>query len=71
MSPADIVIKFFGGVTATARATGKCHSAVSMWKTQGEGYVPLEVVRIVLRMSKKKRIPMKAEDLIFGRRWRA
>jgi hypothetical protein len=68
-SPADVVIKAFGGVTACADAIERNKSSVSRWrKALGEGgtggHIPSLVQQAVLREAKARGIKLTAADLI-------
>ncbi len=69
MSPAQKVIKAFGGVRATARALGLNSSSVSRWDAPREkrglsGRVPSVHQAKILRLAKRGGLKIAASDLI-------
>jgi hypothetical protein len=66
LSPAEIVIKSFGGVHATSRAIGRSASAISLWKKK-DGLVPSSILQTVLLKARELNLDLCAEDLILGR----
>jgi hypothetical protein len=68
-TPADRVIKAFGGVRATARVLDISPGAVSRWNSPADkggtaGRVPSARQYDILREAKKRGLDLKAEDLI-------
>lgn len=71
LTPADYVIKQFGGVRATARAIGRTPSSISKWRTriskQGiKGGIPSSVQSVILKQAKKLKLNIQPHDLIGG-----
>lgn len=72
VTPAQIVIDYYGSAGAVARALGVDRSAVSKWRApkekQGsEGYLPARVLRQLMLLAKEQGLPWTAEELILGR----
>ena len=72
LTPAELVIKLFGGVRAAAREIGRNPGAVSRWnssKLKGGtgGMVPSAAQRIILKIAKKKRLKITLEELNYGK----
>lgn len=65
-TPADLVIRVFGGVRAAARACGRDPSTVSRW--QRDGMVPADVQGVFLDLAEALILPIRADDLIMRRR---
>lgn len=65
ISPAECVIRAFGGVNATARAIGVERSAVSRWRERGP--VPTKSLKRVLEKAKELGLSLTSDDLIHGR----
>lgn len=65
LSPAETVIKAFGGIHATARAIGRTPGAISFWRAKGN--VPGGAQKLVLIKARELNLDLSAEDLIFGR----
>lgn len=70
-SPADRVIKAFGGVRETARALSRNPSSVSRWRSSKEdggtgGRVPGPIQGTVLEAAKSRGIALTADDLMPG-----
>lgn len=69
MKPANYVISIFGGVRPLARLLGVDPSVVSRWPAPKErrgqgGLVPSKYQGQLLRLARRKRLPLKAEQLI-------
>lgn len=69
--PADYVIQLFGGVRATARAIGRSHASVILWrhtKAKGgcDGFVPSGAMHIILGLAEERHLNITAEDLLIG-----
>jgi transposase-like protein len=69
VSPADKVIKAFGGVRATARVLGRNASSVSRWRkpvSEGGtgGRVPGGLLSDVLAAAREQGLALSADDLI-------
>lgn len=72
LSPAEYVVRKFGGVNATARAIGRTPGVVSRWnKPRSEGgcggYVPSAAQRLVLKEAKARRLKITPDDLAYGK----
>lgn len=72
LSPAEYVIKTFGGVRATARAIGRDKSSVSVWRASKDkkgtgGLIPHKAQALILKVAREKNLDITAEDLIVGR----
>lgn len=72
LSPADYVIKAFGGVRATARAIGRDKSSVSVWRQPRSkkgtgGLIPHKAQPLVLRAAQDRGLDITPNDLIIGR----
>jgi hypothetical protein len=74
LTPADLVIRRFGGVRPLARELGKNPSTVSLWTSRHQGKIPNRSangdpkgthVRL-LELAKRKSIPLTADELING-----
>ena len=65
ISPAECVIRAFGGVRSTARAIGVEPSAVSRWRKRGP--IPTGSLLIVLEKAKELGLDITSDDLIHGR----
>jgi len=73
VSPAEWVIRCFGGVRATARALGRSPGTVVKWRQPKEqrgtgGEVPRGVQRIILELARTKKLDITPNDLMFGRK---
>ena len=64
-NPAEVVIKTFGGVRATARALQLTAGAVSRW--QETGSVPGRHHRKLIAMTARRKNPLTPTDLVLGR----
>ena len=60
-SPAACVVRFYGGVGATAKALGRAESSVSAW--EGRGTVPQELWPKILDTS-----TLTVRTLLYGKR---
>jgi hypothetical protein len=72
MTPAEYVIKIFGGVRAAAKAIGRDPSTVCSWKRPKsrkgcDGDVPGNLHRRILLIASQRDLDLTSEDLIFGR----
>lgn len=72
LSPAEYVIRVFGGVRATARAIGRSPASVSKWRTgrtrRGTGgRVPSVAAAIILGVAKDRGLDITPYDLLCGR----
>lgn len=72
MNPAEYCIKIFGGVRATARALKRSPSTVSKWRKSRKdggtgGQIPTMVQPKVLKIAAERKLPITANDLIYGR----
>ena len=73
LTPAEFVIRTFGGVRATARAVGRSQPSVSAWrrpkaKKGTGGSIPGALFIVILGIAKSRRMDIGASDLIHGRR---
>lgn len=73
LTPAEVVIRAFGGVNKTARAIGRNGGAVCRWRKPKEergtnGRIPSEAQGLILQAARRLKIKITAEDLIHGRR---
>lgn len=71
-SPAEHVIRVFGGVRATARAIGRAHTAVVLWrkpKAEGGtgGKIPNAAITVIADLARRQKLDITADDLIYGR----
>lgn len=67
LTPAEYVIKTFGGVRATARAIEYTPEAISKWRYQGKGRVPTSAQELILDKADEMGLDIKPRDLIYGR----
>lgn len=67
LSPAEYVIKVFGGVRKTAAALGYVPSAISKWRWQGGGNIPTVAQELIYDIAREQGLDITAEDLIKGR----
>lgn len=72
LTPAQYVVKTFGGVRKTARAIGIEPSAVCRWrqpkaKNGTDGLIPTVSQQRVLVAARMMKLDITAEDLIIGR----
>ena len=65
ISPVEVVLDAFGGVTAVARIVNRHPSAVSKWQQRGR--VPNACQPDLLAEARRQGIALEAEDLILGR----
>lgn len=65
-TPAELVIKKFGGVSALADALGIRAASVSYWLTRGKGRIPSAKQVDILRAAHKRNIHLTAHDLVLG-----
>lgn len=71
MSPAQYVVKIFGGVRETARLLNRSPSSVTRWnRYRGTGstygQIPIKVRKTILEIAAKKDLPISCENLEFG-----
>lgn len=71
--PADFIIEYFGGLRPAARAIGRSHAAINLWrkpKEQGgcDGFIPRLAMHIILDLAEKKGYKIDAVDLLIGRK---
>lgn len=75
LTPAELVIKRFGGVRPLARELAKSPSTISLWKSRHGGRIPNRSVNYgdpkgthiqLLELAKKQAIPLTADELING-----
>jgi len=72
MNPAEYIIFVFGGVRKAARALDRYPATISKWQNyknkHGEkGQIPTTAQRDILDVAQKFNLPIKPEDLIYGR----
>jgi transposase-like protein len=72
LTPADYVIKIFGGVRATARTLNRTPSTISKWrhyqsKYAPKGTLPSNAIPQILKKAQELQLDITAEDLIEGR----
>ena len=72
LSPAEFVIRTFGGVRRTARLVGRSAPSVSKWRAPKHkrgtgGMVPMGVMQTILKIARVRQIDIDASDLINGR----
>lgn len=72
LSPAEYLIRTIGGVRKTARAIGRTPPTISAWrrsrKARGTGgQIPGAAHKSILSYARRKKLDVKAEDLIYGR----
>lgn len=72
LSPAEYVIKMFGGVRPTSRLFVKSASNISRWqnycpKTNPKGTIPSKYHRSILEKAAELNIDITPRDLIYGR----
>lgn len=72
LRPAEFIILYFGGLRPAARAIGKSHAAIALWrrsKKEGgtDGEIPRLAIHRILDLTKKHGWKITAYDLIFGR----
>jgi hypothetical protein len=67
MTPAEKVIKAFGGVRPTARVLGLEPSTVSYWvnrkKKKAKGSIPVWHHKNILKVANQLKIPLTKDDL--------
>lgn len=74
-SPAQVVIRLFGGVRATARIVGRDPGTVSNWKAPKEkkgcgGRIPASLHQLILEEARLRGLDLTERDLIWGRTWK-
>lgn len=72
LTPADCVIRAFGGVRKTARALGRDPGCISKWNWPRErkgcgGDIPTPILKKILDIAKEQKLDLTAEHLIYGR----
>lgn len=72
LTPAEYVIRKFGGVRKTAFAIGRDPGSVSKWRLPKEkrgtgGLIPGLAQAAILKAAKEKGLDITADDLIHGR----
>lgn len=72
LSPAEVVIRAFGGVRATAKAIGRNPGSVCRWRQSKDrggsnGNVPRGAKKPILDAAKAQNLDINAHDLIYGR----
>lgn len=72
LTPAEFVIRTFGGVRATARLVGRSQPSVSAWRRPKSrkgtgGSIPAGLYLVILRIARSRRMDVGASDLISGR----
>lgn len=72
LSPAEYVIKVFGGVRKTARAIGRTAPSISKWQKARDnkgtgGRVPTAAAEIILQIAQRDSLDITASDLLLGR----
>lgn len=72
LSPAEVVIRAFGGVRATAKAIGRNPGSVCRWRQSkdrggSDGDVPRGAQKTILEAAKAKNLDLSANDIIYGR----
>jgi len=65
-TPAEYVIKAFGGIRATARAIDYNPDSILKWRYR-KGFVPTSAQPVILKAAEELNVDITAEDLIFGR----
>lgn len=74
LTPADLVIKRFGGVRPLARELNKNPSTISLWCSRHQGKIPNRSANgdpkgthiKLLELAKKRSIPLTPDELING-----
>ncbi len=70
-TPAEVVIRSFGGIGKTARALGIDKTSVSQWtnprRRKVVGLIPNKVQRKVLEVAREMNIQLTTRDIIYGR----
>lgn len=69
-TPADWVLKQFGGPQKTATALGMHRSSTHHWLTRNRGRIPSKVQALILEVAGKMGLDIQAPDLIYGRKVR-
>jgi hypothetical protein len=67
LTPAQVVVKTFEGVRATARILNLSAGAVSRWQTLRGGRVPSRHHVNLLEAARKRRKKLSPADLVLGR----
>lgn len=73
LSPAEYVIREFGGVRKTARAIGRAPSSVCLWTKPKEqkgrgGLIPVGCQKKILEVARAWGLDITPEDLVLGHR---
>jgi hypothetical protein len=75
LTPAELVIRRFGGVRPLARELDKSPSTISLWRSRHSGKIPNRSETLgdpkgthirLLELAKKRDIPLTADELING-----
>ncbi len=67
-TPAEYVLRVFGGPQKTAVALGMHRSSVHHWTTRYRGRVPSKMQSKILSVAEERKLDITASDLIQGRR---
>jgi len=72
LSPADYVVRIFGGVRKTAKAIGRSPASVSKWKKPVAakgcgGDIPRLAQQAVMHVAKLTKLDITPNDLMYGR----
>lgn len=65
LNPAEVVIKAFGGLRATARAMGLTPPSICYWRRNG--IIPGRQMTRVLKIAAEKGIKLAHRDVVEGR----
>lgn len=73
LSPAELVVEVFGGVTEVARIVGRSPAGVSIWclpkaKSGLDGEIPMAVRCRIIDVAKERGIALTIEELFYGRK---
>jgi len=73
LSPAEYVIRVFGGVRKTARAVGRSPASVSKWRAKKKnngsgGRIPTAAAERILSIAKETGLDITPFDLLCGRK---
>lgn len=67
LTPAQVVVKTFGGVRATARVLGLAAGTVSRWQSMRAGQVPGRHHVRLIEAAKERHKKLTPADLVYGR----
>lgn len=67
MNPARYVVDQFGGIRPTARALDCAVTNVFRWVHSKDGSIPAKYQKQILKIAAKRKLPITANDLIYGR----